>query len=248
MIIDRTDTNGVETPSKREVIQFDSTSGLTVVTLTRNADSSGTDQDHAVGAIVEFGPDVLWAQSVIDGLVEILDPATGTVDTTKVVTPTGASTLTNKTYNGGTTASLTQISSNLITPYVQGGTFASLPVFSGKPRFMSGQLAPFVTVTDGANMWINFAQGNKFTTTIATSGEHAFLATNATVGDVAMLQVNYASTISLSLKMLATSASITWSGGSAPTATNTTLKSDMFGFVCIGTLPKFAGFIVGQNY
>ena len=25
MIIDRTDTNGVETPSKREVIQFDST-------------------------------------------------------------------------------------------------------------------------------------------------------------------------------------------------------------------------------
>lgn len=97
MIVDRVDSNNVETPSKREVIQYNATSGSTVTTLTRNADGSGTDQDHAVGAIVEFGPDILWAQSVIDGLNEVVDPTTGSLDTTKVVTPTGSQTLTNKT-------------------------------------------------------------------------------------------------------------------------------------------------------
>lgn len=97
MIVDRVDSNGVETPTKREVIQYAATSGVTVTTLTRNADGSGTDQDHAVGAIVEFGPDILWAQSVIDGLTQVVVAATGLLDTTKVVDLTTAQTLTNKT-------------------------------------------------------------------------------------------------------------------------------------------------------
>lgn len=96
MIVDRIDTNGVETPTKREVIIYQATSGSTVTTLTRNADGGGTDQDHAVGAIVEFGPDILWAQSVIDGLSQVLDPSTGALDTTKVVNLSTAQTLTNK--------------------------------------------------------------------------------------------------------------------------------------------------------
>lgn len=65
MIVDRIDTNGEETPSKREVIQYTATSGATVTTLTRGL-AGTTDQDHAVGAIVEFAPDIVWAQSVYD--------------------------------------------------------------------------------------------------------------------------------------------------------------------------------------
>jgi hypothetical protein len=65
MIIDRVDTNGNETPSKVEVIAFNGTSGSTVVTLTRGL-AGTTDQVHAVGAIVEFGPDIVWAQGLID--------------------------------------------------------------------------------------------------------------------------------------------------------------------------------------
>lgn len=68
MVIDRVDTNGVETPTLREYISFTGTSGSTVVTLTRGLGGS-TDQAHAVGAIVEFIPDVVWAQALIDTIL-----------------------------------------------------------------------------------------------------------------------------------------------------------------------------------
>lgn len=68
MIIDRIDTNNNETPSKVEVISFAGTSGSTVTTLVRGL-AGTTDQDHAVGAIVEFGPDIVWAQGIIDTLL-----------------------------------------------------------------------------------------------------------------------------------------------------------------------------------
>ena len=96
MIVDRVDANGVETPTKREEILFSGTSGSTVVTLTRGLGGT-TDQVHEVGAIVEFVPSVKWAQSIYDALSEVVTPSTGALDTTKVVTPTGTQTLTNKT-------------------------------------------------------------------------------------------------------------------------------------------------------
>lgn len=244
-IVDRIDANGVETPSRREVVAFTATSGLTVTTLTRNADSSGTDQDHAVGAIVEFGPDVLWAQSVIDGLSEVLDPATGLVDATKVLTPTSTSTVTNKIYNGGTGASLT-----LISPSVVGGVFASLPVFSGQPRLMGGSLTPFVSLTDSSIMYMDFSASNKWLATIVPSGARTFLATNATLGSIGMLRVTYASTASLALGLLNSAASISlvnWSGGTRPTPTATVGKSDLFGFVCVSTTPGFDAITISQN-
>lgn len=95
-IVDRIDANGEETPSKREVILYTATSGVTVTTLTRG--QAGTSaQDHAVGAIVEFCPDVLWAQSIYDALTQTVVASTGALDTTKVTDLTTAQTLTNKT-------------------------------------------------------------------------------------------------------------------------------------------------------
>lgn len=100
-IVDRVNANAVETPDKVEVIKYAATSGSTVTTLTRG--QAGTsDQDHAIDAVVEFVPDVLWAQSIYDALTEVVVASTGVLDTTKIVTPGGTQTLTNKTLTSPT--------------------------------------------------------------------------------------------------------------------------------------------------
>lgn len=101
-IVDRVDTNGVETASKRETVGFTAVSGSTLTTLTRGLAGS-TDQDHAVGAIVEFAPDVVWAQSIYDAVSQVVTPSTGLLDTSKVPSATGA-TLTGLTLNFGSGA------------------------------------------------------------------------------------------------------------------------------------------------
>ncbi len=254
-IVDRVDTNGVETPTKREVITFTGTSGVTVVGVVKNADGSGTDQDHAVGAIVEFGPDVIWAQSVIDGLSQVIVPSTGLVDTTKIVDLTTAQTLTNKIISNSTGSSLT-IYNSLLTgdiinnSQINGGTHASLPLFSDQPRLMAGSLTPFTTVADASIMYLDFSLGNKWLSTIVPSGARTFLATNATLGNIGMLRVKFASTASLALGLLNSAASISlvrWAGGDVlPTPTATVGQSDMFGFVCVAA-NTFDAFIIGQN-
>ena len=84
MVIDRVDSNGVETPNKREYIAYTGTSGSTVTGLTRNVDSGSTNQDHAVGAIVEFIPDVTWAGSIYTALSNLVGTTSLTPDTTKI--------------------------------------------------------------------------------------------------------------------------------------------------------------------
>lgn len=65
LVIDRVDSTGTETPTKVEIISFTGVSGSTVTGLTRGL-AGTTDQDHAVGAIVEFMPDITWAQAIND--------------------------------------------------------------------------------------------------------------------------------------------------------------------------------------
>ena len=65
-VVDRVDANGTSTASKREYITFTGVSGSTLTGLTRSADGGGSDQDHAVGAIVEFVSDVVQAKAVKD--------------------------------------------------------------------------------------------------------------------------------------------------------------------------------------
>ena len=95
-VIDRVDSNGtVKSSSYWEWISFTGTSGATITGLTRGLGGS-SDQEHATGAIVEFVPDITWAQGVISALANSHTSA-GAVDTTKVVDLTTAQTLTNKT-------------------------------------------------------------------------------------------------------------------------------------------------------
>jgi len=68
MIIDRVDANGNATATKTEVVSFEGTSGSTVTDLVRGL-AGTSDADHAVGAVVEFGPDIIWAQGLIDTFV-----------------------------------------------------------------------------------------------------------------------------------------------------------------------------------
>lgn len=96
-VVDRIDSGGTEkSASVREYISFTGVSGSTLTGLTRGLGGGGADQDHAVGAVVEFVPDVVWAGGIMDALDNAFTAA-GAVDTTKVVTPGGTQTLTNKT-------------------------------------------------------------------------------------------------------------------------------------------------------
>lgn len=93
-VVDRVDSSGNKTASKRTYYTF---TGVSTTTLTGLAVADGTDQAHAVGAIVEFVPDITWAQSVYNGLSAVVDPATQALDTTKVVDLTTAQTISKKT-------------------------------------------------------------------------------------------------------------------------------------------------------
>jgi len=65
LVIDRVDVNGNLTPTKTEYIAFTGVSGSTVTGLTRGLAGTSA-QGHSIGAIVEFVPDVTWAQAIND--------------------------------------------------------------------------------------------------------------------------------------------------------------------------------------
>jgi len=99
-VVDRVDSSGNKTASKRDYFTFSGVSGTTL-TGCSGGQAGSTNQDHAVGAIVEFIPDVIWAQSVYD-TISAEHSTSGVHSTTYVVTPTGTQALTNKTITDST--------------------------------------------------------------------------------------------------------------------------------------------------
>ena len=65
LVIDRVDSNGNLTPSLTEYISFTGVSGSTVTGLVRGL-AGTSDIAHSIGAIVEFVPDVTWADAIND--------------------------------------------------------------------------------------------------------------------------------------------------------------------------------------
>lgn len=95
-VIDRIDSTGVEKlASAREYIMYTGTSGSTLTGLTRGLGGS-TDQDHGVGAVVEFVPDVNVFLEIVTALAGLVDATDTTSLNSAIVTLTGAQTLTNK--------------------------------------------------------------------------------------------------------------------------------------------------------
>lgn len=101
-VVNRIDANGNEkSASDREFIKFTGVSGNTLTGLTRNVDGGSSDQDHAVGSIVEFVADVIWAQALVD-VIETehnSDGTHGNVTTASLSTDT----INEKTTNSGVT-------------------------------------------------------------------------------------------------------------------------------------------------
>lgn len=96
-VVNRIDTDGNEKDaSLREYVAFTAVSGSTLTTLTRGLGGS-SDQDHSTGDVVEFIPDVVWAQAVVDSLANLVNTTTLALDTTKVVDLTTSQTLSSKT-------------------------------------------------------------------------------------------------------------------------------------------------------
>jgi len=211
MVIDRVNTSNVATPSIREYIAYTGTSGSTVTGLTRNVDNGGTDQAHAVGAIVEFVPDVTWAGSIYTALSNMVDTSTLAVDTTKVLTPSGfltklstdlasVASLSTKTmtdtnlrgYVNGSGASLAGMSILVPTWFVPG--FSSSPTVSvGSPVDMpiSGTIdfasATLRTAISGASLVLDIMKNG--TSIFATGTRLSILGAGT-----------YASTASISTK------------------------------------------------
>lgn len=99
-VVDRVDTSGNTTPSKRDYFTFSGVSGATL-TGCSGGQAGSTNQDHAVGAIVEFIPDVVWAQSLYD-TISAEHSTSGIHDATKVMMLAGAQTVTGaKTFTTG---------------------------------------------------------------------------------------------------------------------------------------------------
>jgi len=101
-VVDRIDTGGVEKEAAvREYISFTGVSGSTLTGLTRGVGGGGVDQDHAIGAVVEFISDVVQQQGLIDTIVAEHSVA-GVHDATKVAMLAGAQTFTGaKTFTTG---------------------------------------------------------------------------------------------------------------------------------------------------
>ena len=72
IVIDRIDSTGaLKDASDREYIIYSEISGLTLTGLERGSGGS-TDQDHGVGAVVEFVPDVNIFQSIADAMANLV--------------------------------------------------------------------------------------------------------------------------------------------------------------------------------
>lgn len=142
-VVDRIDTSGAEKDAAvREYISFTGVSGSTVTTLTRGLGGT-TDQDHAIGAVVEFVSDVVQQQAILDTITAEHSTA-GVHDATVLAKLAGAQTFTGaKTFTTGLLKAVDVTS---------GSGVSTFPTSTGTLR----QLAPrVVSTTDQATSAIN---------------------------------------------------------------------------------------------
>jgi hypothetical protein len=102
VVINRIDSNSAElSTSLREYVSYTTVSGKTLMGLARHLGGT-TDQDHAVGSVVEFILDITWGQAIIDAFLVEHKEADATHDNTKVALLAGAQTFTGaKTFTTG---------------------------------------------------------------------------------------------------------------------------------------------------
>jgi hypothetical protein len=199
-VVDRVDTGGVEKDAAvREYISFAGVSGSTVTTLVRGLGGT-TDQDHAVGAVVEFVMDVVQFQGMIDALAATTVAATGALDTTKVVDLTTAQTLTTKTLTTPVIASFYQDAGRtklMTAPNTANDTLVTL----GATQTLTAKTltSPVIQTTlvnkgeydagnSGTGLALDWSHGDRQKVTISGDG-CAFTFSNAAAGQTLTLRV-----------------------------------------------------------
>lgn len=198
LVIRRVDTSGVATPSFREYIEYSGTSGTTVLITTRNVDSSNAALTHPIGSIVEFIPNVTWADRIYDALSLVVNVSDVTLLNSSLVTLTGTQTLTNKTINGAT---------------INGATMASTTSIIDA-NFVSRKTKVFSNGNAGASLAINLNNGETQSLTLSTTLATISLQ-NMEEGDYLSLYAIQASGFSGSLILAQSGGRIRYSGGAS---------------------------------
>lgn len=219
LVINRVDANGESTPSKREYIEYSGTSGTTVLITTRNVDSSNAALTHAVGSIVEFLPDVTWAGRIYDALSTVTNTSdTSLVNTTNVVTPTAAQTLTTKIITGATLSG------------ILGGnaTYPGSHTFVGDVSLKRRKTPIYNNGTAGASLAIDLNNGETQKVILGTNATLSLV--NMEEGDYLSLYTIQASGASASIAFFQSGGSIRYSGGaSLPSITQSNNAVDLIG-------------------
>jgi hypothetical protein len=218
LVIDRVDSNGVATPALTEYISFTGVSGSTVTGLVRGL-AGTSDIAHSIGAIVEFVPDVTWADSINDVFTEQHN-ANGTHKALSLLSLVSVmintSVINNSMINYASLASVTTSGR------------AYFPVVT---RFISTGTSTF----DFSFSNIHSLTLSNATTTLAFN--------NPIAGQPLVTRIGQDSTGGRQVVFPST---IYWAKGTAPTLTSTASKTDVFGFLCTAS-GFYDGFIVGQE-
>ena len=243
LVIDRVDVNGALTPLKTEYIAYTGVTGSTVTGLTR-AVAGTTAQGHNIGAVVEFVPDVTWAQAINDvfttqhndngthktlsgiSLASItINYGTGILSNVSLNNPT----ITNGLMFGASLGSTTISNTNL-----RSSTLNDVSIY--------GTYIPYVTKLNAlASTGFDLGVSNIFTTTLSTATT-TFTISNPAVSAF-VVRIGQDGTGGRRVVFFDT---IKWAGGTAPTLTSTASKTDVFGFLCTAS-GFYDGYAVGYN-
>jgi hypothetical protein len=243
LVIDRVDANGNETPTKTEYISFTGVTGSTVTGLVRGLANS-TNQDHAVGAIVEFVPDVVWADSLND-VITNQHNADGTHKTLSLLSLVSVNiinssirlnSLSSNAINYSALQNITidgvsQYNSNIFGASMVSTTFVGRTYIPVETKLISTATSTF----DFAFSNIHSLTLSNATTTLAFA--------NPVSGQAVITRLTQDSTAGRRVVFPST---IYWAGGSAPALTSLASKTDVFGFLCTAS-GFYDGYIVGIN-
>jgi hypothetical protein len=230
LVVDRVDANGVETPTKIEYISFTGVTGSTVTGLVRGLAGS-TAQDHSAGAIVEFVPDVVWADSIND-VFTTQHNADGTHKTLSLIS------LASVTINGATgfMSNVTITSPTLSNTIINGATLASITTVN-----MATIPVHTKTITSLATTNFDLTTSNIFTH-VLSAATTTLTVTNPTAGQPFVVRLSQGSAGNRAVFF----STIKWAGGTTPTLTSVIDKTDVFGFLCTAS-GYYDGYAVGYN-
>jgi hypothetical protein len=244
LVVDRVDVNGNLTPTKCEYIAYTGVSGSTVTGLTRGL-SGTTAQGHSIGAIVEFVPDVTWAQAIND-VITNQHNSDGTHKTLALISlasvniinssirlnSLSSNAITYSSLQNITLDGVSQYNSSIFNPSLASAVFAGVTYIPVLQKYISSV----------ATTTFDWSISNIHSYTLATATTTLSFS-NPQSGEALITRLGQDGTGSRAVVFPST---IKWAGGTAPILTSTASKTDVFGFLCTAS-GFYDGYTVGQN-